>query len=116
MSTPIPVTGYCPMGCGETLQRAPDGTVACTDTTCPRPHAITAILLERETEHIVQFDPDGFTIRHPLRERLDDALMHCELHRFCVSRSGPPAEGPGRYRAIHLGPRDWAFQRIGEPS
>ncbi|SHI67316.1 DUF6085 family protein [Streptomyces sp. 3214.6] len=115
MTTHLPVTGYCPLGCGETLQRAADGTIACADAGCARPYAITAILLDRETEHIVQFD-DGFTIRHPLRERLDDALMRCELHRFCVSLPGPPREGSGQYRAIHRGPKDWVFQRTGGES
>jgi hypothetical protein len=105
------------MGCGETLQRhAAVGAIICMAATCPRPDAVARILRDQETEHIVQFDEDGFTIRHPLRERLDDALMQCELHRFCVSLPGPPREGSGRYRSIHLGPTDWVFQRTGGES
>lgn len=108
------VAGHCPMGCGETLQRrAADGAVICAAADCPRPDAVDTILREHETEHIVQFDPDGFTIRHPLRERLDDALMRCELHHFCASLPGPP-DGSGRYRATFLGPMDWVFEHTEE--
>ncbi|MFF3848027.1 DUF6085 family protein [Streptomyces sp. NPDC002328] len=110
----LPLAGHCPMGCGQTLQRrTPDGTVVCASDSCPRSDAVTTLLSDQETEHVVQFDEDGFTIRHPLRERLDDDLMQCQLHRFCVSRSGPPAGGPGRYRALVLGPATWAFEAIG---
>ncbi|MGW0578323.1 DUF6085 family protein [Streptomyces sp. NPDC002920] len=113
MSAGSSVAGHCPMGCGETLQRrAADGIIVCSAAGCPRPNAVDVILREPETEHIVQFDEDGFTIRHPLRERLDDALMRCELHRFCAGLPGPPVGDNGRCRATFLGPRDWVFQRI----
>ncbi|WP_329214846.1 DUF6085 family protein [Streptomyces sp. NBC_01485] len=112
MTCELPVAGHCPMGCGETLQRRDlDSAIVCAADACPRPDAVDTILREQETEHIVQFDEDGFTIRHPLRERLDDALMHCELHRHCTRLPGPPRDGAGQYRAIFLGPRDWVFQR-----
>ncbi|MFJ6730019.1 DUF6085 family protein [Streptomyces sp. NPDC091281] len=117
MTGHLPVAGNCPMGCGETLQRqAAVGTLICTAAACPRPDAVAHILREREIEHIVQFDADGFTIRHPLRERLDDALMQCELHRHCARRWGPPDDGAGRFRAIRRGPGNWVFQRVGGES
>ncbi|WP_416976692.1 DUF6085 family protein [Streptomyces sp. T028] len=113
MSGGSAIAGYCPMGCGETLQRTQAATIACGSPHCPRPDAVAALLADQETEHVVQFDPDGFTIRHPLRERLDDDLMRCELHQFCTSLPGPPRDGCGQYRAIFLGPRDWVFRRTG---
>ncbi|MET9086137.1 DUF6085 family protein [Streptomyces sp. NPDC004237] len=115
MTTPLPVVGYCPLGCGATL-RLTKGVIACSDSECPRPDAVHTILSDDETEHILQFDEHGFTIRHPLRERLDDDLMRCDLHQFCATMLGPPRDGPGRYRATRLGPRDWVFQRMGGES
>lgn len=110
----MPVTGYCPMGCGESLQRTPVGAIACTSPRCPRSDAVDTILSDQETGHVVQFDPDGFTIRHPLRERLDDHLMHCDLHRFCAGLPGPPSDGCGRYEATESGIDGWVFRRIPE--
>lgn len=92
------VAGYCPMGCGRTLFLAAGGCVTCSFISCPRPTAVDDLLEDQESEHIVQFDPDEFTVRHPLRERLDDALMDCDLHHYIASLPGPPVR-PGRYRA-----------------
>jgi Family of unknown function (DUF6085) len=92
-----PVAGYCPMGCGATLFLGSAGWVTCSDLECPVPDAVATLLEDPETEHIVQLGPTEFTIKHPLRERLDDALMSCELHAWLASRSGPPVK-PGRYR------------------
>jgi hypothetical protein len=44
----------------------------------PRPGAASEILADRKTEHIVEITNSGWAIRHPLAERLDDALMTCE--------------------------------------
>lgn len=112
-----PVAGYCPMGCGQTLtRRAHDGAILCGNPGCARPDAVDTIVGEQETEHIVQFDPVGFTIRHPLRERLDDDLMQCELHRYCSRLDGPPRDGTGRYQATTVGPGSWTFLKISEPT
>jgi hypothetical protein len=104
------VQGFCPMGCGSTLFLAAGGYVTCSFISCPRPDAVADLLADRETEHIVQFGEDGFTIRHPLRERLDDALMDCALHDYCTSLPGPPVK-PGRYRARHDGTR-WTWEAL----
>lgn len=102
------------MGCGQTLaRRDDDGTIRCYRLGCPRPEAVDTILREPETDHIVQFDDDGFTIRYPLRERLDDALMQCDLHHYCARLDGPPDEGCGRYRAT-TDHGIWAFQAMDE--
>lgn len=92
------IYGYCPMGCGETLFLGSGGYVTCGRFECPRPNAVEKILEDRETEHVVTFSSSAFTVRHPLRERLDDALMECQLHEHIASLAGPPVE-PGRYRA-----------------
>src|ERR1700689_2618814 len=92
------VQGFCPLGCGETLFLAADGRVMCSGPDCPRPDAVTDLLADTESEHIVVFRPAEFTVRHPLRERLDDALMDCDLHSDIAAMPGPPV-APGRYRA-----------------
>lgn len=91
------VQGHCPMGCGETLFLGSGGYVTCSFSTCPRPDAVADLLDDHETEHIVELGESGFTVRHPLRERLDDALMQCDLHAYIASLPGPPSK-PGRYR------------------
>lgn len=73
------VTGYCPMGCGQTLYLGDGDYVTCMKLECPVPDAVSTLLDDRETEHQVRLTEDGFTIRHPLRERLGDALMKCDL-------------------------------------
>jgi Family of unknown function (DUF6085) len=96
------VEGYCPMGCGPTLTLGAGGCITCTHLDCPRPDAVTGLLADREAEHIVLFSETEFTVRHPLRERLDDALMECELHKDIAAMAGPPVR-PGTYRARWLG-------------
>jgi Family of unknown function (DUF6085) len=92
------ITGYCPLGCGQTLFLASGGIPVCGSPACPRPSAVSDLLEDRETEHVVLFGEDVFTVRHPLRERLDDALMECALHEHIAGLDGPPLT-PGRYRA-----------------
>lgn len=98
----IRIQGFCPMGCGRTLKaeeyRA-EGRVICMGQSCPDPLAAQRILDEPETEHIVRFQGSGFTVRHPLRERLGDALMECDLHLLLVALPGPPDGSPGRFTA-----------------
>lgn len=108
------VNGYCPMGCGATLARWSDGTILCTHPACTVPTAVDSILSDQETEHIVVLRPGDFTIRHPLRERLDDELMTCRLHKVIASFDSPP-DPPGRYR-VTGGRGDrmqvWSWERL----
>lgn len=97
------------MGCGRTLFLDDEGFIACLSAGCPRPDAAAAILADCEIAHVVVLDEDAFTIRHPLRERLDDALMECVLHEYIASLAGPP-ESPGRYRVLPDG-ISWAWAR-----
>lgn len=102
------VTGYCPMGCGRTLFLADGGYVTCSYIHCPRRDAVADLLGDKETAHIVEFGAEVFTVRHPLRERLDDALMTCALHEYIAGLGGPPVQ-PGRYRATSSGER-WMWE------
>lgn len=103
------------MGCGNTLFLGSGGHVTCSWSRCPEPTAAGLILDEPETEHIVTFsDLGGFSIRHPLRDRVElDDLGDCNLHLYLASLSGPPVK-PGRYRASR--PErggDWGFEELG---
>lgn len=113
----LPLLGYCPMGCGETLQAVRDGSepdheITCTNPDCPRPEAAHQILCDAETEHLVDFGERTFTVKHPLRERLDDALMTCQLHNHIEGLDGPPV-ALGRYRAIAFD-GGWAWRALTE--
>lgn len=101
------VEGFCPMGCGSTLFLAEGGYVTCSIPACPNPTAVSDILAEQETEHVVEFGRRGFTVKHPLRERVGDALLSCDLRDYIVCLDGPPTV-PGRYRAV-MGATRWVF-------
>lgn len=103
------VAGYCPMGCGQTLILAAGGCVTCCRLECPRPDAVTELLDDPETEHLVDFGAERFTVTHPLREHRDE-LLTCALHEYISGLDGPPVQ-PGRYRAIRSGDR-WTWQPV----
>lgn len=88
---------YCPMGCGEHVHLMPSGLLCCLAPHCPRPGAAGEILADRESEHVVNFTALGWTLRHPLKERLDDALMLCELNDYLGGYDTAPVT-LGRYR------------------
>jgi hypothetical protein len=79
---------YCP-ACG-----APDivvtankgGLLRCTYVVCPDPRALEKVLSDpRLHQHIVRLDEDGWTVRHPLIERIDDRLFTCSLNHYLSS-------------------------------
>lgn len=84
------VNGYCPFGCGETLNLALSGDIMCLNARCPDYQAVEKILADPEHEHIVTFNESDFTIKHPLKERLNDELLRCQLHARIASWDGPP--------------------------
>lgn len=97
-STIHKIAGYCPMGCGQTLEHAAGGLILCGEgSSCPDPVATTRLLEDSETEHVVTFDEDSFTLRHPLRERIDGQLEQCRWHSFLAAYDRPPVE-IGQYR------------------
>lgn len=91
------MAGFCPMGCGQTLQLV-GYTVTCRAGGCPRPAAAAEILAEAETEHVVELGEHQFSVLHPLRERLDTALLVCPLADW-VGRQAPADLPRGRFRA-----------------
>jgi Family of unknown function (DUF6085) len=86
------------MGCGPHLHVMSGGLIMCLAKGCPEPGAVTGILSSPETRDVVQIDEDGFSILHPLRERLGNGLLDCPVNRALLAMPGPPAL-PGRYRA-----------------
>jgi len=76
------LVGYCPMGCGQTLFRGEGGAVTCSLLACPKPDAVHEILCNPQTEHVFVLREDGFSLKHPLRERCEDELFDCEVHRL----------------------------------
>jgi len=107
------VEGYCPMGCGRTLFLAEGGYITCSYRLCPKRDAVADIIADKITEHVVWFGESGFTIRHPLRERLGDQLLECALHEYAVNLDGPPV-APGKYRATARTDGGWAWEAMTE--
>lgn len=111
----IRVHGFCPV-CGSGLRLVDDEDrpmweVRCVNDACPRPRAAGEILADAETEHVVTLWPSNFLVRHPLRERLDNALDSCSLAAWLANEPEPPFE-LGRYRVTwrgvgHLAPGEW---------
>jgi len=109
MSDDKRVQGFCPMGCGKTLFLGDGGYVTCSWIECPEPDAVSTILDEDESEHLVHLEARTFTIRHPLRERLRDDLLTCEVHTTLASGDGPPrAVGDYRMRRLQDGRWTWS--------
>jgi hypothetical protein len=101
------------MGCGPTLFLGTGGHVTCSWIDCPNPSAVDQILADRETEHLVDFAAVGFTVLHPLLERLahdQGGLWGCALHLHVQTLDGPPV-AIGRYRA-HQDPGGWSWERV----
>ena len=100
------------MGCGETLHLGEGGFVTCIERECPDPRAASSILEDPETEHLVVFTLTGFTIRHPLKERLGDELLTCNLQELLSAQRDAP-QVMGRYRSIRPKGGAWYLERLG---
>jgi hypothetical protein len=106
----IEVKGHCP-ACGkESLFLGDGGYVTCSRLECPRPDAVSTLLEDKETAHIVRLAGEGYTVRHPLIERLDDALMSCTVDLAIQGRGQPHPDDYGMYRMTPLGDL-WAYER-----
>lgn len=105
------VAGYCPMGCGPTLFLGRGGHITCSLASCPRRTAVAELLEDQEADHVVVLRKRDFTIRHPLRERLDDHLLTCAIHRRIASLAKPPAK-PGTYRLTVLPAGSWMWEEL----
>lgn len=102
-----PVTGNCPMGCGQTLglpvwPRTEDASeVRCYSVTCPSPRAAALLLRETETEHVVHLGVRDFHMQHPLRERAEGSLWGCPVHQL-IAEAGVAVTEPGAYRVTQI--------------
>lgn len=103
------VVGYCPMCGSSSLFLDESGYATCSVSFCSST-AASVILNDPETEHVVRLYKDSFIVRHPLRERVGDALMDCQLGNYLASLDGPPRP-PGKYRATPVAPDEsgWDF-------
>jgi hypothetical protein len=99
---PVPpgtIAGRCPMGCeGETLHVGEGGRIVCHGEDCPHPKAVD-VLLHQDHDHAVIFTNKGFTIEHPLSERIMHTMSSCPLMDDLRALDGMPVPAPGRYRA-----------------
>jgi hypothetical protein len=107
------VQGHCPACGSASLFLGDGGYVTCGRLDCSCRSAASDILAERETEHVVVFKAGSFTVKHPLRERINDELLTCELHAYISRLDGPPTM-PGVYRAV-MGETRWMFYPVAEP-
>jgi hypothetical protein len=109
----ILVAGFCPMGCGETLILGEGRAVVCCARGCPRPFAVSEILADPEIHHVLEVDEGGWQGKHPLRERLDDQLLSCDLTGAMLDGLRSP---PGRYRVTRVaapgGKDTWVWESL----
>lgn len=114
------VAGYCPMGCGETLYLSMGGTVECSSSSCEHPYAVTKLLGDPETEHLVTFQYFGYNAKHPMRERLGDQLLTCGIGDAVeiFFRNAPIPELAEqvtfRFMRSPIGPGGWSWERMEE--
>lgn len=81
MSAPLPLDGRCP-GCGYMhLVADANGVITCTWEECPEPTLVHDLLSKRDQHvHLALFREDGYTVQHPLIERLrPEGLFACDL-------------------------------------
>ena len=90
----------CPACRERKLHLMTSGLIRCNNPGCPRPRAAQEILEGDAGVDIVQINGNGgFSILHPLRERIEGGLFDCPVNRYLASLEDPPAL-PGRYRAV----------------
>lgn len=67
-----------------------------------------------EDDHVVRLTDTGFTIQHPLVERIDSTLFDCTVHRAIVDYfdGGGGAPKPGEYRIVFNKNGGWAFEPV----
>lgn len=63
--------------------------------------AVLRILDGVEENHIVEFVDDGYIVQHPLIERANGSLFHCEFHAYVAEWGGD--RELGRYRVVYVG-------------
>lgn len=112
MNVTATVAGYCP-ACGQAklLLHKVSGEVRCSNEECSRRDAVFQLLQDHEIEHVVRVDGDGFTIRHPLRERIDGDLFGCGMLKELHFEGFVYRLDAGDYRVTKDG-LTWAFEPL----
>jgi len=128
----VNVNGHCLMGCGRTLHlNTGTGMIICVSKKCPRPTALSDLIAKDPEPHKVEVGWQGFAIKHPLHERIDDRLFECDLQKWLEDLEGPPVsdgfysvvkvEGIGEHRRAALREQGssvidgWLFTASEEP-
>lgn len=110
----IAIDGFCPM-CGKrslavevSLVRGPTARVRCYHPDCPDPEGIDKLMQDSEVHHILDVNEwQTWTLKHPLRERINGNLFECPLHGFLRQEFAfryPPEQG--RYRYVSTNTED----------
>lgn len=91
---------YCP-ACGEPkLHLMQADVIHCLARGCPDPDAAQKVLSDPETGHVADVTEDGWTLKHPLRERLGDGLFACTAGEVMRRAEEDGAVLPGRWRLL----------------
>lgn len=88
------------MGCGPHLHVMPGGMIMRLAPGCPDRGAVTGIISDPETGHVADVTEDGWTLKHPLRERLGDGLFACTAGEVMRRAEEDGALLPGRWRLL----------------
>jgi hypothetical protein len=106
------IAGHCP-ACGtDSLIRGFQGRIQCANTLCDERTAVDTLLTDPHLmDHLVRLTADTFTVRHPLIERLNDALFDCEVMLAIVPMIEDGDEEPGTYRVTGEAP-DYTLEEV----
>jgi uncharacterized protein DUF6085 len=105
----VQVAGCCP-ACGKAELAVQSYTdeyperclVRCQSPGCPRPMAASEILAETEIAHLLLADEEGWTLKHPLLERVEGRLFFCPVAALVRERGVPARPGVYRVPDAHL--------------
>lgn len=77
---------------------------------------VTLLNGNERDEHIVSIGIDGFTLQHPLVERINSTLFDCTVHAAIVDYfdSGGGAPKQGQYYIVFNDNGGWAFEPVRE--
>lgn len=107
----------CPAcGSDNSLFRGFQGRISCSSADCPNPGAVHNLLNDPHIlDHLVSVTDHGWTLRHPLIERIGDALFACDLSGHLTGqREANVDTTPGVYRLeISAKGRVWHLVPVG---
>lgn len=86
----IHLSGHCP-ACGRedlvVISDAATPQVHCNSGICPDNFAASRVLQDDQIHHVVRFDDEGrFSVKHPLRERINSELLDCTVHHVVIEQ------------------------------